>query len=340
MEELYKDYGSYVARTVTRYNTVSTNFEDLLQHIWCKLVEVDVLAKFSKASKAALPDRLSVDQVKSVLGVSWEQWKVLMWRGHVGEERAPSRNVLDQVFARDKGVCCRCGTNTHWVAYQLEQMRASTIPALNECYGLALERLGLPRRKRLRLWYAERELGSYVTTCWRCRKKVRTLASWVPTPIEGSWSSRRAVYSRADILRLKEIRDKGHCKHHPSEQQPSEQQPIQEEEATQKYFVSYLTWSIHNIYANFCRTQFRRYKEFRCRGEGTEFMADPFGSRQESLLGIYEIARVIAGESKKPGQVHEEVLALAAKGKSLNTIVRELNLPSLSEKTIRELYHR
>lgn len=92
---------------------------------------------------------------------------------------------------------------------------------------------------------------------WRHRRGVvkkdgtrRIPNSFWPTPLSShGWSSKKTLYSTEDIIRLDEeahfrscpeprILPRGRC-----------------------HFKSYLSRAVHNIYANWCRTAFRRHKE-------------------------------------------------------------------------------
>jgi hypothetical protein len=347
-DDMYRTYGSFVARLVTRYNRVTSNYEDLLQHVWYKLIEVDLIGKYN-VSGSLLPKKLTALQACSHLQIQWGQFKVLMWRGHKGENRQEDRNrsvskeILVRVFERDHGVCHCCGSDMDLLSSKLERMKASTNPVVRECHVKAMKQLGLNSKKRI-LWYVEKmgklkggsdPLETHVTTCFSCMRKrtpvrVKSRSEWVPTPVEGTWASKKAIYTRESIERLRIIREnkKNRCKKH------LDIDPLVFN--TKSFFKLYLARSVHNIYANWCRTRDRRYKEHfpgidaESGKSWEETLEDPTGPRQENLLAVYEAAKVIAYGDRNGGgdsKVHEEVLALAAEGHTLAEIIQKLSLP-------------
>jgi len=361
-DDLYRTYASFVARLVTRYNRVTSNYEDLLQHVWYKLIEVDVIGKYN-ASGGSLPKKLTALQACSHLQITWIQFKKILHRHRVGDNRHTDRvrgvadELRDRVFERDHGVCACCGSNMHEFQEKMEFGRLN--PDLHHTnkhngkqytHAELIKLLGISPKQRI-FWYAEKvgkikrggdHLPAYQTICFRCWNKKsdgvqKSKSEWAPAPIEGTWASKKAMYAREDIERLKMMREgrKDRCKKHV------DIDPLVFH--TKSFFKLYLARSVHNIYANWCRTRDRRYKEHfpgidaESGKSWEETLEDPTGPRQENLLAVYEAAKVIAygdrdggGESK----VHEEVLALAAEGHTLAEIVQKLSLPKTALKAL------
>jgi DNA-directed RNA polymerase specialized sigma24 family protein len=88
---------------------------------------------------------------------------------------------------------------------------------------------------------------------YRSRKR----GSWFPTPIEGGYSSQKAVWSTLDIIKLRDMnRFRADSRLNPD--QPLPEPPVGPVVVTRGRFEAYLTTCIHNHFANFCRTRERR----------------------------------------------------------------------------------
>jgi DNA-directed RNA polymerase specialized sigma24 family protein len=83
LNDLVRVFTPYVVSLITRNNRVATNFEDILQHVWLELVRVDVVNKY-RTSAGSIASRCTAEQAASYLQVTWQQWKVMMWRAHGG----------------------------------------------------------------------------------------------------------------------------------------------------------------------------------------------------------------------------------------------------------------
>lgn len=433
--DLHRTYRSFVARLVTRYNRVTSNYEDLHQHVWLKILESDLIAKYH-LSGSSPPKKMTADQACEYLGIRWGAFKIAVCRGVYGREKSitrASKEVASQVFERDHGVCCYCGIDTERLRQGLEKLRSD--PSTSEAYRRSIQLLkdkGVSPRHRV-FWSTERAegttggnsvsdyrtvccfcqrarsnrstselraqlydrdhgicchcgrdleklkvglellrgkpesylyranmirakgvdpekksfwfpeqiekgaggLGGYRTSCCFCTKElmgVVRLKDWAPTPIRGSWASRKAVYSRRDIERFRELRLERSRKR--GEEPPP---PPVLHSATRAPFKMYLATSVHNTYANWCRTRDRKCKES-YPGVDTETgrsweetLEDPIGPQQENLLALYEAVKVIAhdqGSSEKEELSTEiEVLALLAEGLTPAEIVQKLDLP-------------
>ena len=67
--DLQRHYGPFVARLVTKYNKISSSYEDLLQTIWLKLIEVDIIVKYN-IKAAEVPEVMSRAQAANHLGMT------------------------------------------------------------------------------------------------------------------------------------------------------------------------------------------------------------------------------------------------------------------------------
>jgi hypothetical protein len=152
------------------------------------------------------------------LEMTWAQWKVALWRGVKGADRETDslripQDIKERVFARDRGVCHRCGTDTEALMQKLQESRKER----PDVYRALLARLQISDRRRS-FWVPEREPGSRKedeirTTCLVCFRKhkrarpERVRSDWVPTPVRGTWASKTAVYTQEDIERFRAIRE-------------------------------------------------------------------------------------------------------------------------------------
>ncbi len=66
--DLYMKYKSVVEMTVRRYNRVSRHHDDIVQHVWLKLIEVGIINKY--LASGSLPERLTVSQIAYYLTCS------------------------------------------------------------------------------------------------------------------------------------------------------------------------------------------------------------------------------------------------------------------------------
>jgi hypothetical protein len=83
-KELYNRYQSFVARQVRRHDTVGRHFEDLLQAVWLRLLEANILGKF-EVSLGRTPLTLTGWEAAAHIGITWDQWKVSQWRTRIGK---------------------------------------------------------------------------------------------------------------------------------------------------------------------------------------------------------------------------------------------------------------
>jgi len=382
--DLVRHYEPYVTRLVTRYNRVSTNFKDLLQHVWLKIFEAKLIEKYHRAG-GTLPKTMTAPQACAYLQMNFPAFKTAIWRFKIGDDRvadamrAPSK-IIKLVFERDRGICWRCGkdmdrlqknlvvlkkkeaTKTDGVAefQQLlvyfgdETVKVSLKPKESKWKAIRQQmkdRFGISIRHRV-FWIAERVPGqfqasvdNYRTTCLCCvhmmnppESRVRRKSTGALRPIEGGYTSQKAVYLSKDIEQFKAYREdperEKRCKKQTTVMVPfvSKNGPI---------FKLYLARSVHNIYANWCRTRSRRYKEeYHGNNEdGTSwdsFLEDS-RCRPDDMVDLYHTSKLIAsGEEdirdvdfsdKDTDKTQEKILSLLADGYTLPEVVQKLSLP-------------
>jgi hypothetical protein len=80
-DALYREHRVYVERILNHYYKPSSSqsIEDVKGFIWLKLCEAQVIEKFvAKARYRRLPSTLTAAEAVEYLGITWDQWMVLM----------------------------------------------------------------------------------------------------------------------------------------------------------------------------------------------------------------------------------------------------------------------
>lgn len=344
---LYDTYSPFVTRLVTRYNRVQANFEDLLQHVWMKLIEVNVIQKYHDSS--SLPKKLTAVEACTYLQMNWQSWKRALHRHLVGEDRrldrirSVSKETKAKVLRRDHGVCHCCGRNMVDFAKAFEKLKNDPLRANG--FKKVLATLNLSSKQKT-FWYAEKndpffrkgmgDIDRYQTTCFLCLRQssppvVRSKSDWAPTPIEGTWASKYALYSRESIERFKLEREaRGNSQGGEVCSRKFKSKP---------FFKLYLARAVHNIYANWCRTRSRRYKEHFPgtdpeTGRSWEDTLVSSMATQDTLAELHEAIKILVDSNEVPTRTHEEVIVLLAKGCAPEEIVVRLGLPRRGLKTL------
>jgi hypothetical protein len=342
---LYDLYSPFVTRLVTRYNRVQANFEDLLQHVWMKLVEVDVIQKYHDSS--SLPKKMTALEACAYLQMSWQSWKQAIHHYLIGEDhqldhiQSVSKGIKAKILQRDHGICYCCGINMVTFAKALEELKHDHLRANGFKQRLVALKLSL---KQKTFWYAERrdvpirrgmnEAEHYQTICFLCLRQsnlARSKFDWAPTPIEGTWASKKAYYSRESIERFRLEREAHGKKSSNTCPRKLKSKP---------FFKLYLARAVHNIYANWCRTRSRRYKEHFPgtdpeTGRSWEDTLVSSTATQDTLAELHEAVKIlIDSTSEVITRTHEEVIILLAKGCTPEEIVVRLGLPRHGLKTL------
>lgn len=351
-DELYEVYAPFVTRLVTRYNRVHANFEDLLQHVWMEVLRVNLIQKYN-TSTGTLPKRMTALQVCAFLGIPWGTFKIGNVRAKSGDIRRKKKSEFiwapealeREIYLRDNGVCHSCGMDTKILTTFFEDHWENSNKG---AYALQMGRIGLPSDHRTWSYVGlDESIAFNRNDTFKVRYKVFCAAcvvsnfSSIPTarvkpekncmkylvPVVGTHASKKAQYAREDVLRFKQFRDKNtRCK---------KTQGVMPEVAQSKAnFKPYLARSVHNIYANWCRTRKRRYKEhfpgvdLETGRSWEDALVDPCGPRQENLLELNEIiSQFFDGREELIASRKEELLSLVAKGLTPEEIVSRMKLP-------------
>lgn len=83
-DEFAREYSGYVAKLVSRLNNRPENFADLLQSIWLKLLESDIVGKFHERAHESRPEALTTEEVCLHLGITTDSWVDLQARHQLG----------------------------------------------------------------------------------------------------------------------------------------------------------------------------------------------------------------------------------------------------------------
>lgn len=82
-DELYTEYGRFIASTLRRHNRVDRNMEDLLSGVWEYLLKANLLKKFAEGAARRLPLHMKGHEAQKFLGVTPGQWnKFIMTNEH------------------------------------------------------------------------------------------------------------------------------------------------------------------------------------------------------------------------------------------------------------------
>jgi hypothetical protein len=329
-------YAPFVDKLICKYNKKPNNHEDLTQHVWMKLFDVGVLEKYHSSTRG-LPKEILASQACSVLRISWSHFKNLL-RSYfeetpgISQNRYAPKKVLGSLFEKDHGICAHCKRDMNKVSEMMTFWRNNpeVLDSKGRGYQEILALLGIHSRQRM-FWFPEKlPNGTYQTSCflcWRDNQRARVSTPWAPFPISGHWSSPKAKYSREDIERFAGLL--GSTTSTGQTKPPTAKNPVQ--------FKFYLATSVHNIFANYCRTADRRCKEHFPGSDlitgvsWEDSLVDSLGPRQENLLSLYQSVRLMTSGKARTTIVNvraeEEVLMLASQGYSLNEIVEKLKLP-------------
>lgn len=349
--DLVKKYDKFVALLVRRYNQVTTNYADLLQHVWMKLIEVKVIEKYQR-SGGSLPKQLTGEQAAAYLQMNFASFKVSIWRFLLGDYRkiggvkAVSSTIVDAVTARDKGVCGLCGKDCTAIENALAMYRLESLEKYTEKRQALFHRYGIPVGRE-KLWVVSRKKGvasegpeGFQTACLFCCE--RNKSEWAPTPLTGGWSSAKATYAREDIERYRIVREaKSRTKAVAQTVDPIVYH-------TKSLFKLYLARAVHNIYANWCRTRSRRYKEIypgtNEEGQSWDYNIMDNHAQPEDLVSLYRAVKLAAsGEEdirdvdfgSKSNEAREvQFLGLLAEGYTLPEVVTKMSLPRSVLRTI------
>lgn len=80
--ELYKNYAPFIAKIIQNRNKIDRDFKELLQHVWERLVHVDVIGKFVTHADKQVTKTMTAEEACVFLGISFNQWRTAMWAHH------------------------------------------------------------------------------------------------------------------------------------------------------------------------------------------------------------------------------------------------------------------
>lgn len=88
-EELSRVYGDYILNQVKHLNRRAENTLDIVQSVWLRLLESDVIGKFHARNQKSRPDALTTEEVCQHLGISVDSWTVAQARYQTGDRTIP-----------------------------------------------------------------------------------------------------------------------------------------------------------------------------------------------------------------------------------------------------------
>jgi DNA-directed RNA polymerase specialized sigma24 family protein len=73
-DELFKTYGPFISQRLRRLNKVDRHLEDLIQDVYLKLIQANVIEKFKQSTLRKLPESMTAVQATEFLGITWQRW--------------------------------------------------------------------------------------------------------------------------------------------------------------------------------------------------------------------------------------------------------------------------
>lgn len=84
-DELFRDYGDFIAKKVASFNKIKRNEEDLFQEICCKIISSDLLNKFVARAARMLPETFYAAEAAALMGLTFDEFQVaLYYKSHMG----------------------------------------------------------------------------------------------------------------------------------------------------------------------------------------------------------------------------------------------------------------
>lgn len=228
----------------------------------------------------------------------------------------------------------------------------------------ACEMLGVSFNQwRTKMWAWHKGDPVYSTIGGKQVMICRRSGGWMPTPInigdfeakgQKGYSSKNALFDSDDIGKLMsmETQMKNGAIRGPFAKQGELTLP--QLKATKGHFQSYLAHAIHSNFANWCRTDKRKYSQDRPMRLHTDSdhedhaweanLADPNGARQETMAAFKEAVQKLSTTlhsamegvpSCKPVSEHEtEMFALLEEGYTLPEVVKKMEVPDKVRRSI------
>jgi len=99
-QDLHTQYAAFVAMLVNRYNKIDRDPRDLLNQIWLRLIEADVLSKYVEAVSTEPPETMTNDEVHAFLGITLAQFRAYLWNGVRRTDRYIPTPVRGTLFSQ------------------------------------------------------------------------------------------------------------------------------------------------------------------------------------------------------------------------------------------------
>lgn len=235
-DDLVRQYASHVEKWVSRHNKVPSAQEDLVQHVWERLISNRVIDKY-RASHYTVPQKFTGPQVASLLGITFEEWSSKMWRG---EDPAHWTPVWGPQPRKDlsKAHCAKCGSEMVSFERGLQTLRDHQQTSKSEEIRL----LGI--NPQTTFWWGTHPLDSESTICVFCAPRIYGEGLRIPTLKGVPWWGEKAFFHRADV-------------------ETSLGRPItwETEGKARSAFKGYLALTVSNCVKNWFRTKSRRHQE-------------------------------------------------------------------------------
>lgn len=310
-EELYKQYAGFVATAIRKHNKIGRNFEEQFAFIWKRLIEKDVIGLFLQSAAEKQPKHLTALQACSYAGVSFEQWRVKMWRWHVG---TPIRSKHDPklIIGRRQGGWMPTPVNAD--EFRLASRQRNAVRNANRIAK------GLPPL----------DLGDTIGS--RSTKALYTIEDVVALLSEEKLSLNGNVRGPFRINR------------------PTEAAEVPATmKVTRAHFQAYLSRSIYSDWCNWCRTYKRKWEKDRPMflrqdeehddSSWESELRDPRGAAQETQVVLKEAVERLSltlresmigldCEKRKPlAQTEMQMFELLEQGVPLPEAMKKLDVP-------------
>ncbi len=356
LNDMVRRYQGFIHHKVGRLNRVghASNLEDIIQHVFLELCRVNVVEKYNQSS-AGLPEKVPAKTAAAYCGMTFDSWKQAAKTAVIGNLPKPFKGFTKAqrfaIFERDHGTCAKCGHEMGNFALRLRVLQESDPGEYARIRASLHEKHGIEKtvwvfwgieRVNRRKYRSKDILDGLATICLPClyAKKtdggvdLRKKGGTAPSPVEGGYSSKEALYDRAAVERYRKDREDRGIPRNPH--------AIVLDLPKRTPFFAYLSRSIVNIYKNWCRTRSRRYQEIGLAPmeDGTAWDAqveDTTRIEPESLIDINRqindevdtfVRAVSTRRGKKVPQVDpDNFVRLISEGRSVAEAARELQMP-------------
>lgn len=234
-DELVRLFHPQVEKWVARHNKVPQAQEDLIQHVWERLISNRVVDKY-KSSYFTVPQRFTGPQVASFMGLTYLDWKAKMWRGENPSHWSPRWGSSER-GERQEATCTSCGSEM--VAFEggIKLLRGLIQTARSK----EVASLGLDPQTQT--WWGEMETPSQVM-CVFCAPRIYGEGLTIPTVKGLPWWGQKTYFQRKDV-----------------EDVLGGVVPWTPDGLARSTFKGYLALTVSNCVKNWFRTKSRRHQE-------------------------------------------------------------------------------